>query len=570
MKTKHHFPESPSGAACNAVAPLLPLVAQRLLEPDEAEAVRAHVSGCDSCRARLAAYDRLDDALRQHVEQIVSFPIHMEELMSRIHDEEQPELIPDLIEEEPEPALPLRALSVSTRPARREPRRVITWMSTIAAVLVIGLITTALVASRHPNGGNTGNRPSATTGAPSSVTVYGSADYTSDSSADSTLFALDGATGKPRWTDTSKTIDRVLPVVENGVFYIGGSDGKVAAYQASSGKLLWSQKLLDHSFVDQVADGVVIAHSFDQSKGQDPFPGTIFALDATTGHELWHVAKDAIPQAFVDGVIYAAREGDLSIQHGVLYALNAKDGSERWELQTQGSPTVKQVVDGQVYVLSMWGVGDGTDTGSLDTRSVLYSVDAASGQQRWVYPKNPAYLIDPVAVANGLIFIPSNAGNGNALRELDAVSTSDGSLRWKASFDLPYMRAYYDNGTIYVGMDGAVNAYQASDGSLLSNTPTAKGAELDVVANGVYYLDASSGVYAVDAGSGKELWHSQQAGSIEAVVNGLIYITTTEDPSQAQDASQLDNEIVALDAGTGKVRWTYKLGHDAPYNLIVK
>jgi outer membrane protein assembly factor BamB len=78
---------------------------------------------------------------------------------------------------------------------------------------------------------------------PSSVTVYGSASYDDTLPPDSTLFALDGAAGKARWTNTSTTTARTLPVVVNGVFYIGASDGSVSAYQASNGNLLWTQKL---------------------------------------------------------------------------------------------------------------------------------------------------------------------------------------------------------------------------------------------------------------------------------------------------------------------------------------
>src|SRR5690348_3911169 len=130
MKTPHFFSEYPSGAACDAVAPLLPLVAQRLLEPDEVQAVRAHVFGCGSCRARLAAYDRLDDALRRHFEQLASPPIRVEELMSRVQYEEHHDRIEEPTAAPVSPSAPPRA-------AGRSPRRVFSWVAAIAAVLVI-------------------------------------------------------------------------------------------------------------------------------------------------------------------------------------------------------------------------------------------------------------------------------------------------------------------------------------------------------------------------------------------------------------------------------------------------
>jgi outer membrane protein assembly factor BamB len=257
----------------------------------------------------------------------------------------------------------------------------------------------------------------------------------------------------------------------------------------------------------------------------------------------------------------------MSIQHGVLYALNARDGSERWEFQTQGSPVVGQVVDGQVYLFGGRVIGNGPNE-----ESVFYAVDAATGQQRWPYPQNSAYLLGPVGVGNGLVFILSNAGNGLAMRELDALSTSSGSLRWKAPIEQNYVQAFYDNGVITIGMEGAITTYRASDGQLLSNTPIAKGDYLTLVANGVFYVVASNNLLAVDARSGKELWRYTGLGvDVKAVANGLVYTTIVKGSAQPGDSSdKVDSAIAALDASTGKVRWTYDIGQDAVDALIVK
>lgn len=565
MNSNHHLPESTPGAGCDAVASLLPLVAQRLLEPDEAQAVRAHVSGCSHCRARLAAYDGLDLALRRHFEQIASSPIRMEELMRRVQHEEQHVHIEEQSDwiEQPNLAPPLRAPSAPLRPARRSPRRVFSWLAAIAAVLVIALITTALFASHHPAGPTTGKGHPTTNGTPP-VTVYGSA-YNDLSSSNSTIFALDGLTGKPRWTNTSSTTFRIRPVVQDGVFYIGASDGSVAAYRASDGKLLWSQKLLTNSVVRQVVDGVVYAYSLDVPVGQVQ-QASLYALNARTGQQLWYFTKGAGGLA-VGGVIYVAGESDTSPQHGAIYALNAKDGSARWEYMARaGSASVSQVVDGLVYVIDSNPGGDGNVT--------VDAVDAATGQQRWSYPRSPVGQLITLGVDNGLLYLLSNEGAASSdvpPRELYAVNTSDGSVRWHVQLELGHIQALYSSGVIYVGMDDAVAAYRASDGQRLWNNVTTRNALPNLEAQGILYLynadtavDAA-GMLAMDASTGNVLWQSSSGGPllVKAAVNGLVYAITFGGSPQA------DNAIYALDSATGKVRWTYDIGHDQTFYLTV-
>jgi outer membrane protein assembly factor BamB len=481
-----------SGPDCGSFSNLLPLLGAGTLEAREEDRLRLHLATCAYCQLQQATYNRMDLAMRRYFGASAPLLFSPEDVMS-------------LTDQEPMAEPPLRAPSAPFRSPMQRSRRVFTWVAAVAAVMVIALLTTALFISHRPSKPQTANPPSATTGQSSTLTVYGSSDFSDDAnnppSADSTLFALDAATGKVRWTNTSKTTERMLPVVADGVFYIGASDGTVSAYQASDGKLLWSQKLLDNSFVDQVADGVVIAHSFnknDKPEGAGGPPATIFALDASTGHELWRFTKGVIPQAFIDGTVYAAKEGNLSIQQGVLYAINARDGSERWEFQSQGSPMVDQVVGGQVFVLAQWVVGnDGSDE-----RALFYAVDAATGQQHWVYPKNPTTSLNTVGMENGLIFLESNLGavkSSTGVNELDAVSTSDGSLSWKLPLKEPYDGATDDNGVIYVVMNHTISAYQASDGQLLSSTPVRDGAYFAAAVNGVYYLYLNTGMIAVDA-----------------------------------------------------------------------
>jgi hypothetical protein len=65
--SQHSFPQPPPqpGALCTAYTPLLPLLSTDGLAPDEVGSLRAHLTDCDWCRARLAEYDTLYGVLRR-------------------------------------------------------------------------------------------------------------------------------------------------------------------------------------------------------------------------------------------------------------------------------------------------------------------------------------------------------------------------------------------------------------------------------------------------------------------------------------------------------------------------
>src|SRR5215469_15485476 len=77
---------TPSRQDCALMRELLPLQAQSLLEPVEAERLQAHVALCPRCQAELAAYSRLDATLRRSILNAPSMPDLVEEIMDSIQD----------------------------------------------------------------------------------------------------------------------------------------------------------------------------------------------------------------------------------------------------------------------------------------------------------------------------------------------------------------------------------------------------------------------------------------------------------------------------------------------------
>jgi outer membrane protein assembly factor BamB len=317
----------------------------------------------------------------------------------------------------------------------------------------------------------------------------------------------------------------------------------------------------------------------------------VYALDARSGKTLWQFANSGGVDLVSGGTVYVSSANDPSQTVGTLYALNAESGQVRWQFQGPGSLSTQSVTDGQVYVLGLQAV-DPTDTNLTGFQATLSVLDASSGAPRWSYPKQPNGNLSLVGVENGLVYLyaTSSSAETPAADSLVALSITDGSLIWGASFSLQgfsagsgtttsaalignFPPALLSDGVIYVGGQNApVTAIDARTGmSLWTNlqleVDTGQGLTLDTVAMGVVYLtaignSASLGLYALDAHTGKLLWKRLgQLLTVGAVVKGVVYAASLDiGPPFTPRAD--DNSVVALDASTGAVRWSYSLGNE--------
>lgn len=125
--------------------------------------------------------------------------------------------------------------------------------------------------------------------------LYYSASY-------SRVFALDGATGKLKWSYTPELDDALVArqthspynrgvALGEGKVFVGTVDGRLIAVDQQTGKPVWDTKLIDSQkltigFTGQplYAKGMVIIGS---QGGEWPVRGTIYAVDATTGKQKW-------------------------------------------------------------------------------------------------------------------------------------------------------------------------------------------------------------------------------------------------------------------------------------------
>ena len=152
---------------------------------------------------------------------------------------------------------------------------------------------------------------------------------------------MNEATGDVIWSFNSEEFPaRDFPaLVVDGVYYLAPSN-KVYALDASTGEELWRYETSMLSTAPVVAYGVLYGASEDE--------GQRFALNAATGEELWtETTGDFTINALTaaDGTLY----GELS--NGQLFAADAANGIPVWSFEKGGFSDVRgyTVLNGVVY-----------------------------------------------------------------------------------------------------------------------------------------------------------------------------------------------------------------------------
>jgi outer membrane protein assembly factor BamB len=136
------------------------------------------------------------------------------------------------------------------------------------------------------------------------------------------LVALDAATGAVRWQLATENHIRATPAISDGTVYVGDMGGDFHAVDAATGKERWSNWITDDTLMSSpaIVDGIIYVSRGLIFTDQTPYgAGAVFALDAATGKELWHVDAGTYgittSPIVAGGVIYAAADD------GSVYAL---------------------------------------------------------------------------------------------------------------------------------------------------------------------------------------------------------------------------------------------------------
>jgi outer membrane protein assembly factor BamB len=194
------------------------------------------------------------------------------------------------------------------------------------------------------------------------------------------VHALDAASGATRWTAPLATPVRLLRVAGMRVLAIGA--GAVAAFDVTSGAPQWTRTLDDAGDplgADTTADAVFV--SFDK--------GVVRRVATGDGALVWSrvvEGRPSPPLAHGDSVYVGATNNRF-------YALDAKDGKQRWVWRTGGD-----VIGAAASVSPK---GKAVFYASLD--AVVRAVNPGNGHQRWKRDGSTRAVAPPIALDGSLV-----------------------------------------------------------------------------------------------------------------------------------------------------------------------
>jgi outer membrane protein assembly factor BamB len=374
------------------------------------------------------------------------------------------------------------------------------------------------------------------------------------------IVAVSEATGALRWSiQTGPLLPKNIhpagewdlyassPVITGGAVLIGAGDGNVYALDLTSGKERWRVRTNGKvRATPSVHDGVAVVGSFD---------GRVYAIDVATGKTRWvhHTSGDSIDLA-KSGYDRRAIQSTAAIADGFVffgsrddgfYAIDFATGRRKWRSSHGGSWVVASpaVRDGRAYV------------GSSDGRFV-HSVEVASGRELWRTQLTMNAISSPVLTGDLLVVgtAATNAGRG----ELVALEAATGTVRWRLPFaDAVWSTPVVVGNEIYIGSDdGGVYAIHEANEAIpkLAVYYDSTRARLPWVAGGrlAFEYFRGLGYQALDADSLARFMTARvQDGAPSVVVFATDVLPTTVVPV-AEDTVLLRRY---LNAG-GKVVWT--------------
>ena len=246
-----------------------------------------------------------------------------------------------------------------------------------------------------------------------------------------------------------------------------------------------------------LADGRLYAASFD---------GTVIALDALSGRQLWQIAT----QLPISGGVGVSDNGLVlfGTHKGQVVALRQENGQEAW--RTQVSSEVLAPPRGASGVVVVRTV-DGKFTG----------LDASAGERRWGYaPAMPALSLRgaaPPVLTRTLVIAGLETGKLLVL-SLDkglpvtekTIAPPRGRTEIERLIDIDAEPKIFGENLYLVAYRGSIAALDMRNGNLLWNRELSSYAGLDVDEQQVYVSDETDAVLALDRRTGGTLWKQSE------------------------------------------------------------
>lgn len=316
------------------------------------------------------------------------------------------------------------------------------------------------------------------------------------------------------------------PTYANGTVYVDTNGGSLYAFDYRTGSIRWrfraDNELMSAPLLD--ADTIIVSSGDEQPRVWNPphyvvagtGPSTIYAIDANTGRERWHlgIAGTGMPTGVLSGGLYIHASGT-----GTVLAIDTHTGHVRWQTSVASGSFMTALVD----------LGDGTILGSGGFPNAVYRLRVADGSVVWNHR-----------------FADCAAGFTDQPVAADAARVYGGYLKLQTNNPRCF-------GVLASGVQH-VYALDLRSGKLLWNRTVSRGevpsrneGAVPLVRRGIIYIGSAVApeMHAISSLTGHSIWKRMAGGAIKGgsvVVDGRLYF------------GDLSGRLWSLDAASGATR----------------
>ena len=375
------------------------------------------------------------------------------------------------------------------------------------------------------------------------------------------------------WSNTSSGTVYSSPAVVGGKVFFGSDDGNVYAFDALTGKKLWSNSTSNGDYGASASPAVSNGNVFTYSNNDD----SLYCFNVTTGARKWKVGLGSgsyggSSPLVLNGKVY------IGSADGHLYVRNENDGSASWNFAIGASSGNGYGVDSGPSV-----VGDRVFFGGGDSK--FYAVNITSHALVWsyalafygypsasvignvVYTADGSYASSSCANCKIYAFDIDGFADGNDGWSGEALTGgTNGDIIWNytISSGTTSSPTYY-KGYIFIGsMGNTIYALNSTTGALKWSYTTGGSvmSSASISDDVVYIASKDHKLYAFDYdgfGDGNDGWKGEtkttnadgdiiwnytlnsEVWASPSISNGVVYITETGNTITALGNPYIDN-----------------------------
>ncbi len=296
-----------------------------------------------------------------------------------------------------------------------------------------------------------------------------------------------------RWKERQSSALTGVITAEDGLVYFSTMDGRVLAYELSTGDRIGSIKYL---YAAMQGISLYRQHAiFGLSSGKD----NLIKYDLYYSRykfikEIGPVETNPLP---VQDYIY------VGTSSGIFYCISQSDGETSWKKELRKPIHSSPAIAANIV---LFGCDDGA----------LYAVDRFKGSDIWKHQTQAAIMATPVTDREN-VYIGSTDGTFAAINLKSGVPI----WRFKIGLETPgqfFSAAAVNDIAVFVGgTDGTLYALRKTDGALFWKFQTGGAISVApiIAGNQVWLGSQDRHIYALDINSGKSLWSYELEGRIK-------------------------------------------------------